>query len=219
MAITAQLFDGTILEFPDDTDKSVIDRTVKRVTEEKQIKPDTGFTGAFSAGKERLKGDVALLAGKTGLMSLEDAERYKQEKDILAQRMFKPTEEGWSQARLLEFRETLGGSLPYMAAPLAAGVGAKVLGVGAGVGAGVDDPEFKLAMEVLNDGVLDGNAPFVGVCDNGDKSLDDKLKFNLLFSLLLLFVKNVFVFILTLVSYKLGNFPVYVLNFEIYSLA
>jgi hypothetical protein len=134
MAITAQLFDGTILEFPDDTDKSVIDRTVKRVTEEKQIKPDTGFTGAFSAGKERLKGDVALLAGKTGLMSLEDAERYKQEKDILAQKMFKPTEEGWSQAPLLKFRETLGGSLPYMAAPLAAGIGAKALGVGAGVG-------------------------------------------------------------------------------------
>jgi len=134
MAITAQLFDGTILEFPDDTDKSVIDRTVKRVTEEKQIKPDTGFTGAFSAGKERLKGDVALLAGKTGLMSLEDAERYKEKKDALAQKMFKPTEEGWSQAPLLKFRETLGGSLPYMAAPLAAGVGAKVLGVGAGVG-------------------------------------------------------------------------------------
>jgi hypothetical protein len=134
MAITAQLFDGTILEFPDDTDKSVIDRTVKKVTEEKQIKPDTGFTGAFSAGKERLKGDVALLAGKTGLMSLEDAERYKQEKDALAQLMFKPTEEGWSQAPLLKFRETLGGSLPYMAAPLAAGIGAKALGVGAGVG-------------------------------------------------------------------------------------
>ena len=98
------------------------------------VKPDTGFTGAFSAGKERLKGDVALLAGKTGIMSLEDAERYKREKDILAEKMFKPTEEGWSQAPLLKFRETLGGSLPYMAAPLAAGVGAKVLGVGAGVG-------------------------------------------------------------------------------------
>ena len=76
------------------------------------VKPDTGFTGAFSAGKERLKGDIALLAGKTGLMSLEDAERYKREKDALAQRMFKPTEEGWSQAPLLKFRETLGGSLP-----------------------------------------------------------------------------------------------------------
>jgi hypothetical protein len=98
------------------------------------VKPDTGFTGAFSAGKERLKGDIALLAGKTGLMSLEDAERYKREKDALAQRMFKPTEEGWSQAPLLKFRETLGGSLPYMAAPLVAGVGAKAIGVGAGVG-------------------------------------------------------------------------------------
>lgn len=98
------------------------------------IKTDTGFTGAFSAGKERLKGDVALLAGKTGIMSLEDAERYKQEKDILAQRMFKPTEESFAQAPFLKFRELLGGSLPYMAAPIAAGIGAKVLGVGAGVG-------------------------------------------------------------------------------------
>lgn len=100
------------------------------------IKPDTGFTGAFSAGKERLKGDIALLAGKTGLMSLEDAERYKQEKNALAQRMFKPTEEGWSQAPFLKFRETLGGSVPYMAAPLVAGVGAKALGLGAAVGLG-----------------------------------------------------------------------------------
>ena len=98
------------------------------------IKADTGFTGAFSAGKERLKGDIALLAGKTGLMGLEDAERYKREKDILAQRMFKPTEEGFTEAPLLKFRELLGGSLPYMAAPLAAGIGAKALGVGAGVG-------------------------------------------------------------------------------------
>jgi hypothetical protein len=97
-------------------------------------KTDTGFTGAFSAGKERLKGDVALLAGKTGLMSLEDAERYKREKDALAQRMFKPTEESFTEAPLLKFRELLGGSLPYMAAPVAAGLGAKVLGVGAGVG-------------------------------------------------------------------------------------
>lgn len=98
------------------------------------IKPDTGFTGAFSAGKERLKGDIALLAGKTGLMSLEDAERYKREKDILAQQMFKPTEESFTEAPFLKFRELLGGSLPYMVAPLAAGVGAKALGVGAGVG-------------------------------------------------------------------------------------
>jgi len=36
MAIEAQLFDGTILEFPDDTDPSVIQQTAKRITLERQ---------------------------------------------------------------------------------------------------------------------------------------------------------------------------------------
>jgi len=38
MAIEAQLFDGTIVEFPDDTDRSVIEKTVKRLTTERQPK-------------------------------------------------------------------------------------------------------------------------------------------------------------------------------------
>jgi hypothetical protein len=38
MAIEAQLFDGTIVEFPDDTDRSVIEKTVKRLTAERQEK-------------------------------------------------------------------------------------------------------------------------------------------------------------------------------------
>lgn len=38
MAIEAQLFDGTILEFPDDTERSVIDSTVKKLTLERQPK-------------------------------------------------------------------------------------------------------------------------------------------------------------------------------------
>lgn len=37
MAITAELFDGTKLEFPDDTDPSVIQATAKRVTLERQM--------------------------------------------------------------------------------------------------------------------------------------------------------------------------------------
>ena len=128
--------DGKLLkiEGPEGASEQDILAIAAQLYQPPEIKPDTGFTGAFSAGKERLKGDIALLAGKTGLMSLEDAERYKQEKDILAQRMFKPTEESFTEAPLLKFRELLGGSLPYMAAPLAAGVGAKALGVGAGVG-------------------------------------------------------------------------------------
>jgi hypothetical protein len=38
MAIEAQLFDGTIVEFPDNTDRSVIEKTVKRLTAERQPK-------------------------------------------------------------------------------------------------------------------------------------------------------------------------------------
>jgi hypothetical protein len=69
-------------------------------------------------------------------MSLEEAEKYKREQDLKAQRMFKPTEEGWTEAPLTKFRETLGGSVPYIAAPIAgavAGVGAAALGAPAAV--------------------------------------------------------------------------------------
>ena len=127
MAITAQLFDGTTLEFPDDTPKSVIDKTVERATEERQVKSDTGFTGALSAGTERLKGDIAALAGRVGITNTDEAEAYKAHKERLAEKKFKPTEEGWSEAPWMKFKETLGGSLPYTAAPLAAGAAALAL--------------------------------------------------------------------------------------------
>ena len=91
------------------------------------IKPDTGLTGAFSAGKERLKGDIAALAGRVGIMDTDRAEQYKKEKDIRAERMFTPTEKSFSEAPFLKFRELLGGSLPYAAAPLIVGVGAAAL--------------------------------------------------------------------------------------------
>jgi hypothetical protein len=38
MAIEAQLFDGTIVEFPDDTERSVIESTVKKLTLDRQPK-------------------------------------------------------------------------------------------------------------------------------------------------------------------------------------
>lgn len=98
------------------------------------IKPDTGFTGAFKANKERLKGDIAALAGRTGIMNTEVAEQYKEQKDRLAQRMFTPTEDSFAESPFLKFRELLGGSLPYVAAPLVAAAGAKAIGAGAVVG-------------------------------------------------------------------------------------
>jgi hypothetical protein len=100
-------------------------------------KSDTGFTGAFKAGKERLKGDVAALAGRTGIMDTEAAEQYKAEKERLAEKMFTPTQESFAQAPFTKFKELLGGSIPYAAAPLVAGVGAAALPVSAPVAAGI----------------------------------------------------------------------------------
>ena len=148
MAKRAQLFDGTILEFPDDTEDSVIDKAAKEATLEinrSKEKPDTGFTGAMKSSFEKMKGEAALTAGKVGLINPETAEKFHQEKEDEAKRVFKPTEEGWMQAPWQNFKETLGGSLPYMAAPLiagglgtaAAGAAPAVLGgtvLGAGLG-------------------------------------------------------------------------------------
>lgn len=83
--------------------------------------PDTGFTGAFKSSLEGLKGEAALLAGKTGLMDETAAEQYYRDKKKQEQKVFKPTEEGWLDSPWEKFKETLGGSLPYMLAPVIAG--------------------------------------------------------------------------------------------------
>jgi hypothetical protein len=88
-----------------------------------------GFVPAVKAGYESLKGSLALAAGKAGLMDLKEAERYQAEREAEAQRVFTPTEKGWSEAPFQKFKETLGGSLPYMAAPIAAAAGAAALPV------------------------------------------------------------------------------------------
>lgn len=84
----------------------------------------TGFKAAAAAGFERLKGETALTAGKLGLMDTAEAEKYQKEKEAAAQARFTPTQEGWTEAPWQKFKETLGGSVPYMAAPVAAGLGA-----------------------------------------------------------------------------------------------
>ena len=103
---------------------------------EDKPKEDTkGFKAAAAAGFERLKGESALTAAKLGLMDVEDAEKFQKEKQAAAAARFTPTEESWSQAPFQKFKETLGGSVPYMAAPAAAGLAA--LAAPASVAAGV----------------------------------------------------------------------------------
>ena len=86
--------------------------------------PQSGFVPAFKSSASELKGNLALLAGKTGLISPERAEDIAAEEKKYQEKTFKPTEEGWTQAPLTKFNELLGGSLPYMVAPAVAGLGA-----------------------------------------------------------------------------------------------
>ena len=90
-------------------------------------KAESGFMPALKAGYQNVKGDIAALAGRTGLMDVDAAEQYKKEREAEAKQIFKPTEEGWTQAPLTKIGELAGGSLPYMAAPVAAGLGAFLL--------------------------------------------------------------------------------------------
>ena len=140
MPITAELFDGTRLEFPEGTDQSVIEKTVRDQTEaihDAQVKPDTGFTGAAKSSYEKMKGEGALVLGKLGLMDTQGAEDYYNKQKGKADRIFKPTEKGWDEAPFEKFRELLGSSAPYMVAPLgaAAAVAAAPEAIaGAGIG-------------------------------------------------------------------------------------
>jgi hypothetical protein len=58
MTIQAQLADGRILEFPDGTDPSVVQATVKRVIESSpapgQAAPEEGIGAAFKGGAKRM---------------------------------------------------------------------------------------------------------------------------------------------------------------------
>lgn len=94
-------------------------------TPEEKPKQDTsGFKAAASAGFERLKGETALTAGRLGLMDAQAAEQYRSEREAAARERFTPTQEGWTESPWQNFKETAGGSLPYMVAPAAAGLAA-----------------------------------------------------------------------------------------------
>ena len=84
----------------------------------------TGFKAAASASASRLQGEAALTAAKMGLMDPAKAEEYYKAKEEEAKARFTPTEAGWTESPFLKFKETLGGSVPYMAAPAAAGIAA-----------------------------------------------------------------------------------------------
>lgn len=106
-------------------------------------KPEGGFGAAFSAGLSRLGGEAALTAGKAGILDLAQAEEIYRRQQQKAAKIFKPTEEGWTESPWQKFKEVAGGSAAYMLAPAAAGIGAAFAPVSvpligaAGLGAGL----------------------------------------------------------------------------------
>jgi hypothetical protein len=107
--------------------------------EEKEARPkqDTsGLKAAASAGLTRLGGEFELLKGKAGFKDQAEAQREYEAAEKKASERFTPTEKGWSEDPFLKFRETLGGSLPSMVAPAAAGLAALALPVAAPVAIG-----------------------------------------------------------------------------------
>jgi hypothetical protein len=102
-----------------------------------QPQPESGFMPALRSGIEGLMGAGAAFAGRTGLMDMAEAEKAVEARRQRQAEIFKPTEE-WGLTKLSEL---LGGSIPYMAAPLAAagaaaalpltGTAAAVAGLGA----------------------------------------------------------------------------------------
>ena len=100
--------------------------------------PEGGFKAAFGAGKEQAIADATRLLGRTGVMNTEEAEASAQAREKKVGETFKGTEEGWLENPWLKFKETLGGSLPYVIAPAAAAAATAALpltGTAATVGA------------------------------------------------------------------------------------
>lgn len=143
MAQGVQLPDGSAVTIrPGETPESAYARAQQMYPESFAAKnpeegPKSGFMPALKAGFAGLKGDVAALAGRTGIMGLPEAEKYIAEQEAYQKKTFAPTKEGFFEAPLANIKELAGGSIPYMVAPLAAGAAlgsapvAGALGLGA----------------------------------------------------------------------------------------
>ena len=96
------------------------------------VEEDKGvFIPALKSSYESLKGSAALTAGKLGLMDPREAERYREEREAEARKLYTPTEAGWTEEPITKLKELAAGSLPYMAAPVAAASAAALLPVAA----------------------------------------------------------------------------------------
>jgi predicted transcriptional regulator len=110
----------------------------KQVQPEK--KPESGFFPALKATYSSLKSEGVGLAGRAGLMDLDEAKKYIEEQKKYQADTWKPTEKGWLEDPITHVTELAGQSLPYMVAPALAGAavaGGAALAPEAAVAAGL----------------------------------------------------------------------------------
>ena len=94
-----------------------------------EAQPESGFIAGVKSGIAGLKGDVAALAGRTGLMDEAAAEKYIKEQEAYRKSTYKEPET-WGEAPVTKALGLLGQSVPYMAAPVVAGFAPGVAGLG-----------------------------------------------------------------------------------------
>ena len=94
----------------------------KAKEEQAPVSTAKGLIPAFKGAFQELKGQTALTAGKLGLTDETQAQKYYEAQKAKG---YKPTEEGWLESPFLKTKELIGGSLPYVVAPLLAGVAAE----------------------------------------------------------------------------------------------
>jgi hypothetical protein len=124
--------DTKILPSLQQKEESPTDRAYRLAQEEAaKPTPEGGFKAAVRSSLERVQGDIAGVAGRTGAVDIGAAEKFKTEKEQRASEIFQGTEDGWLESPWTKFKETLGQSAGYMLAPIVAGAGATLLGASA----------------------------------------------------------------------------------------
>jgi hypothetical protein len=101
--------------------------------------PQEGLIPAIKAGTQRMLGQGALSAGKVGIMDPAAATQFAAEREAKARSIHAPTQDRFVDSPLKVTKDLLGGSLPYMVLPIAAGgaaAAAAPVGAGALLGMG-----------------------------------------------------------------------------------
>jgi len=112
-----------------ETDPAVAKKKIIASLGQAAPEAEGGFFPAVRAGATELGGGISALMGRVGLKDPALAQQEYEAAKAKSAQIFQPTEDGWTESPWTKFKETLGGSLPYMAAPLAAGAAAATLPV------------------------------------------------------------------------------------------